>query len=104
MRHIVVARELTKYFESFVSGRIDEVIQHFTIHSDEIRGEIVILVEGVAALPQSEQDSAFIKKTLYTLMDELPLKQAVTLASNITGERKNRLYEMALSRQAPLED
>jgi 16S rRNA (cytidine1402-2'-O)-methyltransferase len=43
---VVVAREITKIYESFIVGNAHEVHLHFTEHPDQVRGEIVILVEG----------------------------------------------------------
>lgn len=46
-RHVVVARELTKIYEEFVRGSIDEVRAHFAEHTDRVRGEFVVIVDGV---------------------------------------------------------
>jgi len=43
-RTIIVARELTKFFEEVVTGSPEEVLQYFVDHSDHVRGEFVILV------------------------------------------------------------
>lgn len=43
-RRVIVARELTKIYESFVEGSAQEVMAHFVAHPDEIRGEFVVLV------------------------------------------------------------
>ena len=44
--HIVIARELTKMHEEVVDGSPEEVLAHFTIHPDTIRGEFVVIVEA----------------------------------------------------------
>ncbi len=46
-RRIGVARELTKIFEEMRWGRAEDLEAHFTTHPDTVRGEIVILIEGV---------------------------------------------------------
>ncbi len=43
-RHVVVARELTKLHESMVRGTAEKVLQHFTEHADQVRGEVVIVI------------------------------------------------------------
>jgi len=95
-RSIVLARELTKTFETFLSGSVDEVIEMVHTDSNQQRGEMVILVQGYQK-PVDEDviphDALF---TLQTLMDELPLKQACALAAKITGEKKNKLYKWAI--------
>ncbi|EKD70720.1 MAG: hypothetical protein ACD_46C00428G0003 [uncultured bacterium] len=100
-RKAVVARELTKLHENVIVKSLGEVVQYYSTHVDEQRGEIVILIEGI-----DEEDSAtkevIPEKVLDILLEELPLKQAATLASKITSERKNVLYELALQKKARL--
>lgn len=43
-KQVVVCRELTKIHESVIRGTPDEVLEHFTSHPDEVRGEVVILI------------------------------------------------------------
>ncbi len=45
-RRIVVARELTKMYEEVVRGSAQEVLQYFKDHTDKVRGEFVVIVEG----------------------------------------------------------
>lgn len=91
-RQVVIARELTKKFETIKSGALSEIVDWVKSDSNQQRGEIVVLVEGskesVIQTPAQE--------VLILLLEHLPLKQAVEVAAKITGERKNELYEMAL--------
>lgn len=97
-RQIVIARELTKLFESIYQGSAAELLQHFADHADQLRGEIVILVAGSSK--QQEQTKALkAEVVLDILLRELPIKQAAQLASDITGERKNKLYDLALAKK-----
>ena len=41
---VVVCREITKIHESVVRGTADKVLEHFTSHPDQVRGEIVIVI------------------------------------------------------------
>ncbi len=43
-RRVIVLRELTKMFESFVEGSALEVAAHFAAHPDQVRGEFVVIV------------------------------------------------------------
>jgi 16S rRNA (cytidine1402-2'-O)-methyltransferase len=98
-RHAVVARELTKMYESVLYSPLSELIAHYETNANEQRGEIVILVAG--AEERHVDKAEVVPETVLTqLMEELPLKQAVALASKITGERKNTLYELALAKKA----
>jgi len=43
-KKIVIARELTKIYEEFISGTATELLAHFEMHKDTVRGEFVVLV------------------------------------------------------------
>lgn len=96
-REIVVARELTKLFETIYQGTAESLLAHFTKQTDELRGEIVILVAGNTQ--QDESKTVNAEAVLAILLRELPIKQAAQLASEITGERKNKLYDLALKKK-----
>jgi 16S rRNA (cytidine1402-2'-O)-methyltransferase len=97
-RKAVVARELTKIHESVLASTLPELVKRFESHQDEQRGEIVILINGVDEAA-TESKEVIPENVLDILLEELPLKQAAALASKITGERKNILYEMALTKK-----
>jgi 16S rRNA (cytidine1402-2'-O)-methyltransferase len=94
-RRAVVARELTKRFETFLSGDLDGLTRRVAQDAEQQRGELVILVEGCRASPVH---SAMVEeeRILRILAAELPLKQAADLAARISGGKKNRLYQLAL--------
>jgi 16S rRNA (cytidine1402-2'-O)-methyltransferase len=94
-RRAVVARELTKRFETFLCGALDEVRQRLDADPEQRQGEIVILVEGQRT-PDGSTAQAEEERVLGILAAELPLKQAAALAARITGGKKNRLYQLAL--------
>jgi 16S rRNA (cytidine1402-2'-O)-methyltransferase len=45
-RKIVIARELTKVFEQIITGTPAEVTKYFTVNTDKVRGEFVVMVSG----------------------------------------------------------
>ncbi len=94
-RQAVVARELTKHYESFLHQPLSALLAYYETHADECRGEIVILISGADISTDDETTAAL--PTLTILLEELPLKQAVALTAKITGARKNELYEKALT-------
>lgn len=98
-RKAVVARELTKIYESVLLADLSELVHYYTSHPEKQKGEIVILIEG-GDEEALESREVVPEKVLEILLDELPLKQAVSLASKITGERKNELYEQALKKKS----
>lgn len=89
---IVLVKELTKTFERFVSGRVTEVIQWLTQDLGHVKGEFVLIIP---ARPL-QNDSLPAEQTLKILLEELPLKQAVSLACKLTQVNKNELYDIAL--------
>lgn len=97
-RKAVVAREITKIHESVLADNFAGLIQYFDEHPNSLRGEFVILVDGIEE-KESESKEVRPENVLDILLEELPLKQAAALASKITGERKNVLYEMALAKK-----
>jgi 16S rRNA (cytidine1402-2'-O)-methyltransferase len=94
-RRIGIARELTKLFEQVHVCRLEEAVIWLGQSENHRRGEFVLLVEGCpeAVSAPGESDT---KHVLEILLRELPLKQAVGLAAEITGAKKNSLYEQAL--------
>ncbi len=90
-RRGVVARELTKQFETFLEGRLADLAQRLSEDAEQRLGELVILVEGAAPEPVSAVSSEQAR-VLAILVEALPLKQAAELAARITGGRRNDLY------------
>ena len=93
-REIVIARELTKLFESIARMPLADAPAWLATDLNRSRGEFVLLV---SAPPPRQGLAAEAERVLTALLAELPLKQAVRLAARITGEPRNALYERALS-------
>lgn len=94
-RRITFARELTKTFETIYSCRLEEAEVWLKADTNQQRGEFVLLVEAHAHKEAEAVPEAAVR-TLKLLLAELPLKQAVKLAADITQLKKNDLYEFAL--------
>lgn len=91
---LVLAKELTKTFERFVSGSCTEVLGWLQEDPAYKKGEFVLIIPARAQEPASQRR---IDHDLLVLLAELPLKQAVKLASQLTGLPKNELYARALA-------
>ena len=91
-RDIVIAREITKKFETITRIRLAEAKSWVEADDDRRRGEFVLVIEGRPPPAQGTDP----RDVLAALLAELPLKQAVALAAKITGARRNELYRMAL--------
>ena len=92
----MVARELTKHFETFLSGTLEELAGRLAADEEQRLGELVLLVAGAeagAGAAQAREE----ERVLGILAAELPLKQAAALAARITGGSKNRLYQIGLA-------
>lgn len=98
-RVVVLARELTKTFETIKGAPLVELCAWVEADSNQQRGECVLLVEGWRAPEGEESLSAEVLRILQLLLAELPLKRAAALAAEITGVRKNLLYQEALRLQ-----
>jgi len=94
-RESVLAREITKQFETIHVAKLGELMRWVETHREQQLGEMVVLVHGCTAAQDS--DAAIEgKRVLGVLLRELPVSQAAALAAEITGQRKNALYELAL--------
>ncbi len=95
-RPAVLARELTKRFETFLSGSLSELRNRVQAEPHQRKGEIVLLVGGHRG-PSEEEEA---HRVLQILARTLPHKQAVALAAEITGAKKNWLYRLALKQSS----
>ena len=92
----VLARELTKQFETVHSATLGELSERVRSDANQRRGEMVVLIHG-APREADQQIDALTDRMLRVLLSALPLKQAATLTAQITGIKKNRLYAHGLS-------
>ena len=94
-RQLTFARELTKTFETIYTCPVSLASAWLHADANQQRGEFVLLVEA-APIVQLQEISEEAQRVLKCLLAELPLKQAVALATEITQLKKNDLYEFAL--------
>lgn len=87
-RYVVLARELTKTWESIHGAPIGELVAWVKEDENRRKGEMVLIVEGFKA--QEEALPAAALRTLALLQAELPLKKAAALAAEIHGVKKMR--------------
>ncbi|MFT5577366.1 MAG: 16S rRNA (cytidine1402-2'-O)-methyltransferase [Paraglaciecola psychrophila] len=95
-RQLVLARELTKTFETIRRGCAGEIAAWVAADSNQQRGECVVLVRGA---DKELEDHSEGHRVFDLLAMELPLKQAASLAAKITGTKKNALYQYGLEQQ-----
>ncbi|HEY1843816.1 MAG TPA: 16S rRNA (cytidine(1402)-2'-O)-methyltransferase [Buttiauxella sp.] len=98
-RYVVLAREITKTWESIHGAPIGELAAWVKEDENRRKGEMVLIVEGFKAQSDDELPADALR-TLALLQAELPLKKAAALAAEIHGVKKNALYKYALEQQA----
>ena len=94
-RRITFCRELTKTFETIYSCALNYASAWLQADANQQRGEFVLLVEAAPVI-EAQEVSGEAQRVLKCLLAELPLKQAVAFATEITNLKKNDLYEFAL--------
>ncbi len=90
-RQAVVARELTKTFEEFSTGTLEELIADYSARG-KVKGEIVLLI---APLKQQRTDIAELRDMMLALLAHYPVKQVASLIAPLTTHPKKALYEAA---------
>ncbi|SDW22461.1 16S rRNA (cytidine1402-2'-O)-methyltransferase [Pseudomonas syringae] len=98
-RHALLAREITKTFETLKGLPLGELRAFVEADSNQQRGECVVLVSGWTPPEDEDVIGTEARRVLDLLLEEMPLKRAAALAAEITGVRKNLLYQVALDKQ-----
>lgn len=102
-RELVMARELTKTFETIKTAPAAELAQWIAADTNQERGEIVLLVHGAPKRDDAGLD-AEAERVMRILLEDLPLKQAAGLGAKLTGLKKNFLYQWALTQTTEREE
>ena len=102
-RKITVCRELTKQFEEIASMPAVDLPAWLKASEQRHRGEFVVVLHAVAAVVAQAGLPEAALRILDVLLARLPLKQAVGLAAELTGEARNALYEQALAQKRQAE-
>ena len=96
-RRFVLARELTKRFESIYRGSLGEAGAWLAADANRNRGEFVLIVDAPDLLDDVDGAADTLQRVLTTLLAELPLAQSVRLAASLTGTPRKRVYALALA-------
>ncbi len=101
-REAVLAREVTKLYETIKRGTLLELAQFVGGDSNQQKGEIVLIVAGK---PKTEQQiDTDVLVLLQRLAQELPAKRAAAVVADWTGLRKKQLYESLLADKKEQDD
>ena len=97
-RHLVLAREISKTFETFISGSVADVLAAVRADANQTRGEMVLVLHPPKAAAANElNDQA--RHIMSLLAAELPPKKAAALAADISGANKKALYEWSVAQK-----
>ncbi len=95
-REVVIAREISKTFETIKSATVSELIDWVASDSNQERGEIVLLVHGADIEKDLVEVSPEAERVMSILLKELPIKQASNIAAQLTHVKKKVLYQWAV--------
>ena len=96
-RGVTVARELTKTFETITTGTLLRLAQVVGEDEYQQKGEMVVVVAGASQVVEDEDE---LERVLQTLLEELSVKQAVSIAVKLTSQKRNKVYRLARSLHA----
>lgn len=94
-RKVVVAKEITKTFETYFSGTAEQALEWLNADSNHQRGEFVLLISGYEEVIEELPQEAI--SLLQILMQEMPLKKAAAITAKHYELKKNALYQLGLS-------
>jgi len=97
-RYVVIARELTKTFETIYSDTAENLLAWLNEDPNQLKGEMVLIIEGFKVDPNDI--SLKVIDTLKLLLKEMKPKTACAITAEIYGVKKNALYDIALSLKA----
>lgn len=96
-REAVFMRELTKFYETIKAGSLEFLHEFVSEDSNQRKGEMAVVIQGAESKPQQDGIDIESERILKLLLKEVSTKKAAALTAEITGLRKNKLYQHALS-------
>ena len=95
-RYIVLAREITKTWETITGNMIKNLREWLLEDPNRTKGEMVLIVEGKPKSDNNDKISSQAVKALELIAEELPLKKAAAIVAELYGYKKNALYQFGL--------
>lgn len=96
-RYIVLAREMTKTWETITGNTIKNLREWLLEDPNRTKGEMVLIVEGKPKSDNNDEISPQVVKALELIAEELPLKKAAAIVAELYGYKKNALYQFGLA-------
>ena len=95
-RYIVLAREITKTWETISGDTVSNLRQWLTEDPNRTKGEMVLIIEGNVKTEENESFNPQAIKALQLIAKELPLKKAAAIVAELYGYKKNTLYQFGI--------
>ena len=95
-RYVVLAREITKTWETIHGDKLTDLIAWLAQDPNRTKGEMVVIVEGKTQEENNDEISLQAVKALELISQELPLKKAAAIVAELYGYKKNQLYQFGL--------
>ncbi len=95
-RYVVLAREITKTWETIHGDNLAELLSWLQEDPNRTKGEMVLIVEGKTQMENSDEISPQAVKALELISQELPLKKAAAIVAELYSYKKNQLYQFGL--------
>ena len=95
-RYVVLAREITKTWETIHGDKLADLIAWLAQDPNRTKGEMVVIVEGESKEDNDETISSQAIHALTLISQELPLKKAAAIVAELYGYKKNQLYQFGL--------
>ena len=96
-RYIVLAREITKTWETITGNTIKNLREWLLEDPNRTKGEMVLIVEGKPKSDNNAEICLQVVKALELIAEELPLKKAAAIVAELYGYKKNALYQFGLA-------
>ena len=96
-RYIVLAREITKTWETITGNTIKNLREWLLEDPNRTKGEMVLIVEGKPKSDNNDEISPQAVKALELIAEELPLKKAAAIVAELYDYKKNALYQFGLA-------
>lgn len=97
-RYVVLAREITKTWETICGDKVQSLRRWLSDDSNRTKGEMVVIVEGKPKSDEAEEFSPQAVKALELIAKALPLKKAAAIVAELYGYKKNALYQFGLEK------
>ncbi len=95
-RMLTLLRELTKIYETVKRAPAIELANWIRENPEQQKGECVLVIEGALPVEDPEQANIKVESLLKALLQKMSVKDAATISAELTGKKKNALYEQAL--------